>query len=150
MPWEAPGHPLLTTLQRQAAKALASLQQAIMRREQELAELQAEAARWKSVMREQSGVSRPAAPTAHPRAARASRLDWRAVLQELPTTFSARDVAQKTQKPLVTVQGVWLNLRGSQGQKNPEKAGFFAMPSSSMCSGVLKFNKKFSLPIRKG
>jgi hypothetical protein len=103
MPWEAPGHPLLTTLQRQAAKALASLQQAIMRREQELAELQAEAARWKSVMREQSGVSRPAAPTAHPRAARASRLDWRAVLQELPTTFSARDVAQKTQKPLKQV-----------------------------------------------
>jgi transposase len=46
----------------------------------------------------------------------------------------------------VTVQGVRSNVRGSQGRRNLEKAGFFALRSSSTCSGILKFHKKYSLP----
>src|SRR5262245_14787557 len=37
-------------------------------------------------------------------------------------------------------------MRGSQGQKIPEKSRFFAMRPASICSGVLKFHKKYSLP----
>ena len=47
---------------------------------------------------------------------------------------------------VVSVQGVCANVRGSQGQKYLEKAGFFASRLSSICSEMLEFHKKYSLP----
>ena len=102
MPRHTPSPPLLTTLHQQAAKALALLNQQIAQREQELIRLQAEAARWQSIMGGQSQRVRTAAV---PRQARKPqrRVDWNAVLAGRPRTFTAREVTTKAGKPLAQV-----------------------------------------------
>ncbi len=102
MPRTAPSHALLTTLHQQAAKALALLHREIAQREQDLARLQAEAARWQSVMGRRSQRVRAAAVPPQVRKPQ-RRVDWNAVLAELPRTFTARAVATKAGKPIAQV-----------------------------------------------
>ena len=100
MPQRTTRHLLLTSLQREARRALAALRKEIARRERELAALKAEATRWQSVLQGPArggglGVTPPRlSPSQRP------RLDWSALLQELPTRFTIRAVAQKAGKPL--------------------------------------------------
>ena len=94
MPQRTPYHPLLATLTQQATKAFATLRQEITQREQELAMLKAEAARWKSVVR---GPVRRVIVTAP--APKRPLLDWSAILKALPTRFTTQEVAQKAGKP---------------------------------------------------
>jgi len=94
---------LIDTLRQQATKTLASLQEEIAKREQELADLKAEAERWQSMLGE-----KPKAATLSPaprpaQAAPQPRLDWNAILKELPATFTAKDVAEQSNKPLQSV-----------------------------------------------
>jgi hypothetical protein len=99
MPQRASRPPLVATLTQQATKALAALRQEITQREQALAALKAQAARWQSVMRGPARRARPAvAPSQEPPPKRL-RLDWSLILQELPTRFTIQDVAQKAGKP---------------------------------------------------
>ena len=119
MPQRASRQPLLTTLTQQATKALAALHKEITKREQELATLKAEAVRWQNVMRGPPGPGRTAGivpapppplrpmgkivgPAVAPRVPlpKRPRLDWRAILKELPARFTTKDVAQKAGKPL--------------------------------------------------
>jgi hypothetical protein len=96
-------HPLLTGLKREASKALAALRQEIVQREQELAALKAEAARWQSVMQEPATGVGPAVTPPRELPSKRPRLDWSVVLKELPTRFTTKDVAQKTGKPIAHV-----------------------------------------------
>src|SRR5712691_6601925 len=99
MPQRALRHPLLAGLQRGATKTLAALRQEITQRAHELAALKAEAARWQSVLQGPARRARPAvAPPPVPPAKR-PRLDWSAILKELPTRFTPQEVAQKAGKP---------------------------------------------------
>jgi hypothetical protein len=100
MPQRASRPPLVTTLTQQATKALAALRQEITQRERELAALKAEVARWQSVMRPPArgvgtAVTFPRVPSS-----KRPRLDWSAILKELPTRFTTQDVAQKAGKPI--------------------------------------------------
>jgi len=98
MPQRALRHPLLAGLHREATKTLAALRQDITQREHELAALKAEAARWQSVLRGPGRRARPAlAPPQVPPSTRL-RLDWSAILKELPTRFTTQEVAQKAGK----------------------------------------------------
>lgn len=102
MPRRGAPQSFLSTLKRQAAKAVATLQQEITRRTKELAVLKEEAARWAGIT---GGQSPTANRTAFRRRTRkkGSRLDWNAILANLPSTFTAKDVAQKTGKPMEQV-----------------------------------------------
>jgi len=103
MPPRAARHPLLTTLTQQATKVLAALDKEITQREQELAALKAEAARWQGLVR---GLARKAIPAVTPPRVlppRRPQLDWGAILKKLPTRFMTKDVAQKAGKPLEQV-----------------------------------------------
>ena len=100
MPQRAAHLPLLTSFQRQASTVLAAVTTEIQQREHELAALKAEAARWQSLLRAPAGATGPAAPTPRQRAATRRRLDWNAILQELPTRFTTKDIAQKTGRPV--------------------------------------------------
>src|SRR5215510_7073024 len=91
--------PLLTSFQRQASTVLAAVTKEIRQREQEIAALKAEAARWQSLLREPTGGKGPSAPTPRKRGARRHRLDWAAILKGLPPRFTTKDLAQKTGKP---------------------------------------------------
>ena len=96
-------HPLLATFTQQATKALATLHQGITQREQELATLKAEAARWQGVVRGPARmVSRAVTPPRVPLPKR-PQLDWSAILKGLPNRFTAQDVAQKASKPIEQV-----------------------------------------------
>ena len=96
-------HPLLTRLQREATKALATLRQEIAQRAQELSALKAEAARWQGLVQ---GPARKAIPAVTPPQVpppKRPQLDWRAILKELPARFTTKDVAQKAGKPIAQV-----------------------------------------------
>ena len=103
MPQRAAHHPLLTGLEREATKALATLRQEIVQREQELATLKAEAARWQSVMQEPPTGVGPAVTRGRVTPSKQPQLDWSAILKGLPNRFTAQDVAQKASKPIEQV-----------------------------------------------
>src|SRR5437867_917237 len=100
MPEKVSLPPLLAALNKQAAEALASLRKEITERQRELERLKAEAARWKNVVGEEIRRPRAGVPTAPARADKGPRLDWSAVLKELPARFALKDVAQKTERPM--------------------------------------------------
>jgi hypothetical protein len=100
MPQRAARLPLLINLQRQSSTVLAAVTKEIQQREQELAALKAEAARWQSVLREPADGKESTASAPRRRSAKRRRLDWNAVLQGLPTRFTTKDLAQKTGKPI--------------------------------------------------
>jgi hypothetical protein len=99
MPLTAPVLPLLATLHHQATKAVAALQKEIGQREKELLRLKAEAERWKGVVSAPARMPRVAA-SARAAAAQESRLDWSALLTELPAKFTLKELAEKANKPL--------------------------------------------------
>jgi hypothetical protein len=92
---------LLANFEREATKALAALHKEIIQREQELTTLKKEAVQWQNVLQGPAKGDGPAAATS-PRVlpAKRPRLDWSAVLQELPTRFTTKDIAQKADKPI--------------------------------------------------
>ena len=100
MPPRATRLPLLTNLRRQATTVLATVTKEIRQREQELAALKAEATRWQRVLREPAGGNGSTAPARRKRSAKRRRLDWSAILKELPTRFITTDIAQKTGGPV--------------------------------------------------
>ena len=100
MPQRASRPLLVATLTQQATKALTALCQEITQRERELAALKAQAARWQSVMRGPTRRARPAVAPSQAPPPKRPRLDWSAILQELPTRFTTQDVAQKAGKPI--------------------------------------------------
>ncbi len=85
MPQRASRLPLVATLTLQATKALTVLRQEITQRERELAALKAQAARWQRVLREPARGVRPAVTLPRVPPPTRPRLDWSAILQELPT-----------------------------------------------------------------
>ena len=103
MPQRTARLPLLTTLQRQASTALASVAKEIRQREHELATLKAEAARWQNLLREPTGENGLAASARRKRSAKQRRLDWSAILKGLPARFTTKDIAQKSGKPIAQV-----------------------------------------------
>jgi hypothetical protein len=121
MPRSATPQSVLAILKRQATKALSSLQQEIARQERELAALKAEAMRWMRALGASRGGTRAtAAPLRELRRKRA-RLDWNAVLAELTPTFTAKDVAQKTGKPMEQVYaGVSRWIKGKKVRKTKD------------------------------
>jgi hypothetical protein len=107
MPQRATRLPVLANIEREAAKALAALQQEITWREKELATLKAEAARWQSLLNESATGDGAATvtpsrvrPSQRKRSTKRRRLDWSVVLQELPPRFTSKDIVQKTGKPI--------------------------------------------------
>jgi hypothetical protein len=100
MPQRTSRHPLVATLTQQATQALAALRQEITQREQDLVALKAEAARWQSAMRGPARRARPAVAPSQAPPPKRLRLDWSAILQELPTRFTTQEVAQKAGKPI--------------------------------------------------
>jgi hypothetical protein len=100
MPQRTSRHPLVATLTQQATKALAALRQEITQREQDLVALKAEAARWQSAMRGPVRRARPAVAPSQAPPPKRLRLDWSAILQELPIRFTTQEVAQKAGKPI--------------------------------------------------
>jgi hypothetical protein len=100
MPQRTARRSLLTNLHHQATAGLAAMTKEIRQREQELATLKAEAARWQNVLREPAEEERPTAPAPRRRATRRRRLDWNVILKALPARFTTKDIAQKTGKPM--------------------------------------------------
>ena len=96
-------HALLTSLQRQAARTLTTVQREISHREQELAALKAEAARWQAAWEKRTGKTDTTPTPAAVKAAHGSRLDWASILKKLPARFTSRDVARVTAKPMAQV-----------------------------------------------
>jgi hypothetical protein len=96
----APYSSLLSTLKQQAKKALASLQREITRRERELMALQGEVSRWESILSGQSHLGRTSTGARAGRKSRGTRLDWNVVLNKLPSSFSVKQVAEETGKPI--------------------------------------------------
>jgi hypothetical protein len=99
MPQRASRLPLVATLTQQATKALTALRQEITQREQALAALKAQAARWQRVLRPPARGVRPAVTLPRVPPPKRLRLDWSVILQELPPRFTTQDVAQKAGKP---------------------------------------------------
>lgn len=115
---------LIATLRRRATKAMASLPKEIARREKELETLRAEAARWSSVLDGETQVATTPAAPSPARATKRPRLDWSAVLTELPARFTAKDVADKAGKPIDQVYAYlsrWMKdkkvRRGKEGYR---------------------------------
>ena len=100
MPQRASRHPLVATLTQQATQALAALRQEITQREQELVALETQAARWQSALRGPARRARPAVAPSQAPPPKRPRLDWSAILKELPPRFTIQDVAQKAGKPI--------------------------------------------------
>lgn len=128
MPRSAVSRTALTTLKKQATRVLASLRREIGQREKDLALLKQEAQRWQNAV---SG--RPAARNGAVlgRGERVrSRLDWKAVLSELPDTFTPKDVAQKTGKPMEQVYA-GLSRWAKDKKVRKGKSGYQKMPASS-------------------
>lgn len=101
MPRGATPQTVLSGLKQQASKALSSLQQEIARRERELTMLKAEAARWVRALGDSGRRARGTSFRGMRR--EQSRIDWSQVLGELPANFTAKDIAQKTGKPMEQV-----------------------------------------------
>ena len=112
---------LLRTLTREGAKALAALRQEIAGREKELEMLKGAEARWKDVVGEQTPV-RNSVAAPHMRAGRKKRrIDWNVVLAGFSTPFKAKDVQQKTGKPIEQVYaGVSRWAKDKKIKKNPD------------------------------
>ena len=109
-------------LRAQAVKAVAALEKEIVTQEQELAALKQEAARWQRVLG--GRVPRTRGARAPGRARReGSRVDWSTVLAELPQTFTAKDVAQKTSKPIRQIY-VYLSRWGKDKKVRKGKEGY--------------------------
>ena len=122
MPQPATRLPLLTNLRRQATTVLAAVTKEIRQREQELAALKAEAARWQSVLRVPVRGDGSPAPAPRRRSAKRRRLDWTAILKELPTRLTTKDIGQKTGRPMAhayTYVSRWMKekkvRRGEEG-----------------------------------
>ncbi|SRR5712692_1985791 len=103
MPPRAARHPLLTSLQREATKALATLRHEITQRERELAVLKTEAARWQSVRRGPAKGVGPAVTPPRVPPPKKPQLDWSAILKKLPARFTTKEVAQEAGKPLAQI-----------------------------------------------
>ena len=109
-------------LRAQAAKAIAALEKEIVTQEQELAALKQEAVRWQRVLG--GRVPRTQGAGAPGRARREGRrVDWSTVLAELPQTFTAKDVAQKTSKPVRQIY-VYLSRWGKDKKVRKGKEGY--------------------------
>jgi hypothetical protein len=92
---------LFPTFERAVTKALAALQEEITQREQELTTLKNEAVQWQNVLQGPAKGDGPAAaPSPRVRPPKRPRLDWSAVLHDLPTRFTTKDIAQKADKPM--------------------------------------------------
>jgi hypothetical protein len=96
----APYSSLLNTLKQQAKKAIASLQKEITRRERDLTALKGEVSRWESVLSGQSRLGRTMTGARGRGKSRRTRLNWNAVLTQLPNSFSVKQVAEETGKPI--------------------------------------------------
>ncbi len=94
---------LLVSLKQQSTQLLRSLHTEISNREKELAELKAEIKRWTAAFGPEPRSVAPAKGPAVKTKRRARRLDWAGVLLSLPNTFSAKDVAKATGKPMEQV-----------------------------------------------
>ncbi len=130
MPRKTTPQSFLGTLKRQAAKAFDSLQQEITRRSKELTAMKEEATRWAGMIGGQSRTASTMTSRRRARKTRRRRLDWNTVLAELPTTFTAKEVAQKTGKPMEQVYaGV---SRWAKDKKIKKGAnGYHKTPSAS-------------------
>jgi hypothetical protein len=95
--------PLLTNLKRQGVKVLTALRQEIAKREKELADLKTTATRWGEMVGRQTRATGAAPSPARAGKKRRRRIDWNAVLADLPTAFNAKDVQQQTGKPIEQV-----------------------------------------------
>jgi hypothetical protein len=130
----APYSSLLSTLKQQAKKALASLQKEITRRERELTALQEEVSRWKSVLSEQPRRGRVMTGPRGRRKSRGTRLDWNIVLSKLPSSFSVKQVAEETGKPIQQAYaGVsrWVSdKKVKKGKDGYQKIGSTNSPSA--------------------
>ena len=134
---------LLTSIKQQTAKALAALQGEITRREQELAVLKAAEAQWKGVVGEQPRAATMAASSQAPMTRKRPRLDWDAVLARLPATFDAKEVKQRTGKPMEQVYaGVSRWVKDNKVKKHPQggyqKAAFSSQQKESAASAKRK------------
>lgn len=119
MPRKSGPRSLLASLKQQGAKALAALRQEITRREQELVVLKTEEERWKEVVGAQPRAT-TAASTRKPATKKRPRLDWDTVLSQLPATFIAQEVKQKTHKPMGQVYaGLSRWVEDRKVKKNP-------------------------------
>ena len=103
MPQRVVRYSPLAGFQREATKTLTALRQEITQREHELTALKAEAARWHRVLREPVRGNGPAVPPPRRRSGKRTRLDWNAILKELPPQFTTKDVAQTAKKPIAQV-----------------------------------------------
>lgn len=103
MPRKSGLQSLLMNLRKQGAKTLAALQQEITKREQELESLQSTATRWIDALSGPTGPLRAAASLRTRAGKKRRRLDWNVILAGLPATFNAKDVRQKSGKPLEQV-----------------------------------------------
>jgi hypothetical protein len=121
MPRKSRPQSLLASLKQQGAKALAALRQEITRREQELGVLKTEEERWKEVVGAQPRATTAASTsTQKPATTKRARLDWDAVLSQLPATFTAQEVEQKTRKPMGQVYaGLSRWVEDRKVRKNP-------------------------------
>ncbi|MGE0821590.1 MAG: hypothetical protein AB7G75_29825 [Candidatus Binatia bacterium] len=88
----------LNLLKKQASKVLSSVQKEIGQREKELLSLRQDEARLRAIV---SGRSVSAAGVGL--TGGRTRLDWNVVLSQLPNTFTSKDVAQKSGKPMEQV-----------------------------------------------
>ncbi len=84
----------LGVLKKQASKVLTSLRHEIAQKEKELSALRQDMQRLQGMVNGKSAAVSGASRV---------RLDWNLVLRELPDTFSSKDVAAKSGKPMEQV-----------------------------------------------
>jgi hypothetical protein len=114
MPQRAPRLPLLSSFQRQASTVLTAITKEIHQREQELAALKTEAARWQRLLHEPAEGDGLAVSIPQKRSAKRRRLDWSVIFKELPSRFTTKDVAQATGKPIAQI---YTHLSGWRKEK---------------------------------
>jgi hypothetical protein len=113
---------LLSPLNRQVTNTVAALRQESARRKKEIVDLKAEMARWQKVMNGRIVASRL-------QTAKRPRLDWDALLRELPARFTTKEVATKAGKPLPQVYaGVYRWVKDKKITK--DKAGYRKLSSA--------------------
>lgn len=84
----------LGVLKKQASKVLTSLRREIAQKEKELSALRQDVQRLQGMVNGRAAAASGASRV---------RLDWNLVLKELPDTFSSKDVAAKSGKPMEQV-----------------------------------------------
>jgi hypothetical protein len=125
--------PVLVNLKRQGMKVLTALQQEITKREEELEELKATAVRWKEMVGGQTRMMGAAAPARTRTKRKRRRLDWNVVLAGLSASFKAKDVQQKTGKPIEQIYaGLSRWVKDKKVKKNSEGTYQKISPPSSM------------------